>query len=79
MATTNTTENENMAEGTSNQPALLLNETELRRIYFLVRARIDDCRKVTPDYPGYETMHAVELECQCLNDKIAKQLQVFTK
>lgn len=76
MATTHDSENKTMATGESNSPALILSETELRRIYFLVRARIDDCRKVTPEFSNYENIHAIELECQCLNDKIAKQIQI---
>lgn len=65
-----------MITGESNGPALVLTEAELRKIYWLIRYRQDDCRKVTPEYDGYEALHALDLELACLNDKVAKQIQV---
>lgn len=68
-----------MVTGESKTTALILNEAELRKIYWLIRYRQDDCRKVTPEFSGYEVMHALDLELTYLNDKVAKQIQEVAK
>lgn len=64
-----------MVESTS--PALILSRDELRKIYFLIRARQDDCRKVTEEYSGYATLHEIDLELSVLNEKVARQINIL--
>lgn len=56
------------------QKVLELDKNETLHIIRLIRARQDDCRRVTPEFDGYETLHQLDEELEVFKMKLINRI-----